>query len=91
MNVMNKAFFGTFISHAQNELIRVTPLLARASNQFLTEKSIDEAIEHLHRSREHLLKAKQSYLCFTHHPQDHRSDRPNHPAPPLPHTQSHLS
>jgi hypothetical protein len=59
---MNRAFFGTLISHAESHIKQVTPLLTRASNRFLTEKSIDEAIEHLRKSTEHLLNAKQSYI-----------------------------
>lgn len=59
---MNKVFFGTLICHAKNELAPINSLLTRASNKFLTEKSIDEAIFHLQRSAEHLLKAKQVYI-----------------------------
>ncbi len=58
---MNKVFFGTFICHAKNELAPINSLLTRASNKFLTEKSIDEAIVHLQRSADHLLKAKKLY------------------------------
>ncbi len=79
---MHKVFFGTLICHAQSELKHVTPLLTRATNQFLTEKSIDQAIEHLRRSEEHLIKAKQSY-SITHPP-------PHTPPPPL-RIQSYLS
>ena len=59
---MNKVFFGTLICHAKNELAPINSLLTRASNKFLTEKSIDEAVYHLQRSAEHLLKAKQAYI-----------------------------
>jgi len=62
MNGMNRVFFGTLISHAESHIKEVKPLLARASNRFLTEKSIDEAIEHLRKSTEHLINAKQSYI-----------------------------
>lgn len=59
---MNRAFFGTLICHAKNELAPINSLLTRASNNFLTEKSIDEAIKHLQISAEHLMKAKQLYV-----------------------------
>ena len=58
---MNKVFFGTLLAHAKSELRNITPLLTRASNQFLPEKSIDHAIEHLERTKQLLLDAKQSY------------------------------
>ena len=59
---MNRVFFGTLISHAKTELAPINGLLIRASNEFLTEKSIDEAIKHLNRTRQHLLEAKQVYI-----------------------------
>ena len=58
---MNKVFFGTLLAHATSELRNITPLLTRASNQFLTEKSIDHAIQHLEKTKQLLLDAKQSY------------------------------
>lgn len=82
---MNKVFFGTLISHAKNELNPIHSLLARASNHFLTEKSIDEAINHLKRSQELLLTAKRNYR----HQQDHQSSH-HHPQS-HPHIQEHLS
>lgn len=59
---MNKVFFGTLICYAKNELAPINGLLTRASNKFLTEKSIDEAIQHLQKTTEHLLKAKKIYV-----------------------------
>lgn len=61
---MQKVFFGTLISRAQNELTYIPSLLTRASNRFLTEKSIDQAIEHLRLCQEQLLLAKQSYAHY---------------------------
>lgn len=69
---MQKVFFGTLISHAQSELQHIPHLLTRASNRFLTEKSLDAAIEHLQRTQEHLRKAKQSYISQCHPP--HKPD-----------------
>lgn len=70
---MRKVFFGTLIAVAQKELLHIPPLLSRASSQFLTEKSLDEAIKQLQKSQELLLKAKESYKndfsIQYHHPQ----------------------
>jgi hypothetical protein len=58
---MTRLFFGTLLSNAQHELQHIQPLIIRASNRFFVEKSIDQTIEHLRRSQELLLKAKESY------------------------------
>ena len=84
---MNKVFFGTLISHAKNELNPINSLLVRASNHFLTERSIDEAILHLKRSQELLLTAKHNYIT---HLQDHHNPHHHHPQV-HPHTQETLS
>jgi len=59
---MNKVFCGTLISHAKHEIKNIEPLLIRAHNGFLFEKSVDEAIKHLKEIQSLLLKAKQSYV-----------------------------
>lgn len=59
---MKKVFCGTLISHAKNEIKNIEPLLIRADNGFLFEKSIDEAIRQLKEIQLLLLKAKQSYI-----------------------------
>ena len=56
---MNRVFYGTFISHAKNELKNLDYLLIRATNGFLPEKSIDEAIYYLKKTQEHLTQAKK--------------------------------
>jgi hypothetical protein len=58
---MNKVFYRTLISHAKKEIKNLEPLLIRADNDFLTEKSIDGAIKQLREIEIILLKAKQSY------------------------------
>ncbi len=58
---MNRVFFGTLISHAKNELAPIPTLLSRATSQFMTEQSINEAIKQLQKSQEILIKAKESY------------------------------
>ena len=59
---MKKKFCGILISHAKNEIKNIEPLLIRADNDFLFEKSIDAAINHLKQIQILLLKAKQSYI-----------------------------
>lgn len=61
VNGMSKVFFGTLISHAKHELAPIPTLLSRATNQFMTEQSINEAIKQLQKSQEILIKAKESY------------------------------
>jgi hypothetical protein len=63
---MNKVFFGTILSHAKREFQNVEPLLIRASGNFLTEKSIDNAIQHLEKTKQLLLDAKHAYI-HNHH------------------------
>lgn len=58
---MNQVFFGTILAHAKHELKHITPLLTRASQNFLPEKSIEDAIRHLEQTKQYLLDAKQSY------------------------------
>jgi hypothetical protein len=58
---MHKVFYGTLISHAKNELRNIDHLLIRADREFLFERSIDQAIEHLQRTQKHLLEAKREY------------------------------
>jgi len=58
---MNKVFYRTLISHAKKEIKNLEPLLIRADNDFLTEKSIDCAIKQLREIEIILMKAKQSY------------------------------
>lgn len=58
---MNKVFYRTLISHAKKEIKNLEPLLIRADNGFLTEKSIDCAIKQLREIELILVKAKQSY------------------------------
>ena len=79
---MRKVFFGTLIAHAQSELIPINSLLIRATNRFLTEESIDQAIQHLRRSQEHLQRAKESYSIHRHHQEVSSED---------PHKEAHLS
>jgi hypothetical protein len=86
---MNRAFFGTLIAHAKSELAPINTLLVRASNDFLTEQSIDRAIFHLQKTQEHLIKAKQSYVKDLPPLQGHLELR-LHPLQ-APHTKSHLS
>jgi hypothetical protein len=59
---MNNVFYKTLISYAKNEIKNIEPLLIRAENGFLTEKSIDESIKYLAIIQSILLKAKQSYI-----------------------------
>jgi hypothetical protein len=59
---MKKVFCGTLISHAKHEIKNIEPLLIRAHNGFLFEKSVDEAIRQLKEIQSLLLKAKQSYI-----------------------------
>jgi hypothetical protein len=58
---MKNVFSGILISYAKHEIKNIEPLLIRAHNGFLFEKSIDEAIRHLKEVELLLLKAKQSY------------------------------
>jgi len=62
---MNNVFYKTLISYAKNEIKNIEPLLIRAENGFLTEKSIDESIKYLAIIQSTLLKAKQSYIDIT--------------------------
>jgi hypothetical protein len=59
---MHKVFYGTLLSYAKQEIKNIEPLLIRADNDFLFEKSIDEAIRHLIKIQSILLKVKQSYI-----------------------------
>ena len=59
---MNNIFYKTLLSHAKNEIKNIEPLLIRADNGFLTEKSIEEAIKSLTLIQTILLKAKESYI-----------------------------
>jgi prefoldin subunit 5 len=58
---MSKLFFGTLISHAKNELRNIDHLLIRVDRNFLLERSIDQVIEHLRKTQEHLIEAKKQY------------------------------
>jgi prefoldin subunit 5 len=59
---MNKVFCGTLLSYAKTKIKNIEPLLIRADNGFLFERSIDEAVKHLNEIQLILLKAKQSYI-----------------------------
>lgn len=63
---MNKVFFGTILSHAKREFQNIEPLLMRASQNFLTERSIDNAIQHLEKTKQLLLDAKHAYTNSHH-------------------------
>lgn len=56
---MNNIFYGRFLSNAISELKNLDYLLIRATNGFLPEKSLDEAIIHLKKTQEHLSTAKK--------------------------------
>lgn len=89
---MNRVVFGTFITQAQNELKNVPFLLMRANSRYLTEKSIDDVIEHLQQSAHYLRIAKETYIN-SHHPQVHHSPHHSHPLThqEAPRIQAHLS
>ena len=59
---MHKVFYGTLLSYAKQEIKNIEPLLVRADNNFLFEKSIDQAIQHLIKIQSILLRVKQSYI-----------------------------
>ena len=61
MKDMSKLFFGTLISYAKNELRNIDHLLIRVDRNFLLERSIDQVLEHLRKTQEHLIEAKKQY------------------------------
>lgn len=85
---MQRAFFGTLLSHAKSELTHIEPLLIRASHEFFLEQSIDRAIDHLQRAQELLRHAKYEYVID--HPQT--TQKSHHTLPEdRPRTKCHLS
>ena len=58
---MNRVFYTTLISNAKYEIKNLDYLLIRATSGFLPEKSIDQAIDHLKKTQNHLIEAKKIY------------------------------
>lgn len=61
MKDMNRVFYTTLISNAKCEIKNLDYLLIRATSGFFAEKSIDQAIDHLKKTQDHLIQAKKMY------------------------------
>ena len=59
---MNKVFFGTLLSEATSQIRTLTVHVSRAQSNFLTEKSIDLALNELKETQKLLEQARDSYL-----------------------------
>ena len=75
---MQKVFYGTLISNAKYQLKNLEHLLIRAEHGFLAEKSLDQVIFELNKTKQDLILAKESYIThqvhripIQHHPQAH--------------------
>jgi prefoldin subunit 5 len=61
MKDMNRVFYTRLISNAKYEIKNLDYLLIRATSGFFAEKSIDQAIDHLKKTQDHLIQAKKLY------------------------------
>jgi hypothetical protein len=59
---MSKVFFASLISQANSQLKTLSVHVLRAQSNFLTEKSLDTAIQDIKEVQRLLELAKQSYL-----------------------------
>ena len=59
---MSKLFFATLISQASTHMKTLTVHMSRAQSNFLTERSIDQAIHDIKEVQRLLELAKESYL-----------------------------
>ena len=61
MKDMNRVFYTRLISNAKYEIKNLDYLLIRATSGFFAEKSIDQAIDHLKKTQDHLIQEKKLY------------------------------
>lgn len=71
---MSKLYYGTLVAKASGQLQNVIPLMARANNKFMVERSLDLAIQELQETQKILILAKESYSSSLNSPNSSNSN-----------------